>query len=149
MSRTSPRTSPKGSGAGRHAAQECRQMNPGGHIQVAIIDDDASLCRSLARLLRLAGYEPSAFSSAEAFLSDGERARFACLLVDIQLGGMSGLEMQRALAAQGDGVSLIFITAHDEPGARSEAIHGGCAGFFSKTDDGVQILRAIRQAVGA
>lgn len=124
-------------------------MNPGGYIEVAIIDDDASLCRSLGRLLRLAGFQPSAFSSAEAFLSDGERTRFACLLVDIQLGGMSGLEMQRALVAEGARAPVIFITAHDEPAVRSEAMHNGCAGFFSKTDDGAHILNAIRQAVHA
>jgi FixJ family two-component response regulator len=113
--------------------------------QVAIIDDDPSLCRSLARLLRLAGYEPCSFNSAEQFLADNRRARFACLLLDIQLGGMSGLEMQRALAAQGDRAPLIFITAHDEPAVRTEAMQGGCAAFFSKTDDGARILEAIRQ----
>jgi FixJ family two-component response regulator len=115
--------------------------------QIAIIDDDASLCRSLSRLLRLAGYEPCAFTSAEQFMADPRRERFGCLLVDIQLGGISGLEMQRLLAAEGQSAPLIFITAHDEPAARTEAVQGGCAGFFSKTDDGALILDAIRDAV--
>ena len=115
--------------------------------QIAVIDDDASLCRSLSRLLRLAGYEPCAFASAEEFLADRSRERFGCLLVDIQLGGISGLEMQRLLAAEGQYAPVIFITAHDEPSVRTEAVQGGCAGFFSKTDDGALILDAIRDAV--
>ncbi|HET7362780.1 MAG TPA: response regulator [Burkholderiales bacterium] len=115
--------------------------------QVAIIDDDASLCRSLSRLLRLAGYQPCTFHSAEEFLGDPSRARFGCLLVDIQLGGMSGLEMQRVLAAEGQCAPLIFITAHDGPSIRTQAVQAGCAGFFSKTDEGARILDAIRDAV--
>ncbi len=112
---------------------------------VAIIDDDASLCRSLARLLKLAGYESCAFASAEEFLGDSKRGRFTCALVDIQLGGMSGLEMQRALRAQGDRTPLIFVTAHDEPAMRAEALQGGAAGFWSKSDDGARIMDAVRQ----
>jgi FixJ family two-component response regulator len=115
--------------------------------EVAIIDDDASMCRSLARLLRLAGYHPCAFASAEAFLADVGRSRFACLLIDIQLGGMSGLEMQRAWHALGERAPLIFITAHDEPAVRAEALQAGCAGFFSKTDHGSRILEALREAI--
>jgi FixJ family two-component response regulator len=116
-------------------------------IPVAIIDDDASVCRSLSRLLRLAGFEPRAFASAEAFLDDVDRARFRCLLVDVQLNGMSGLEMQRAWKALPGHAPLIFITAYDEPGARADALRAGCAGFFSKTESGARILDAIRAAV--
>jgi FixJ family two-component response regulator len=115
---------------------------------VAIVDDDPSLCRSLGRLLRLAGYEPCAFHSAEDFLGDEGRDRFACVLADIQLGGMSGLEMHRALCQRGEAVPVIFITAHDEPAARTEAVRGGCAAFFSKTEDGTRILEAIRHVSG-
>jgi FixJ family two-component response regulator len=119
----------------------------GTNNKVAIVDDDASLCRSLARLLRLSGYEPCTYHSGEDFLGRdrGER-RFACVLVDVQLGGMSGLELQRAMTARGDDTALIFITAHDEPAVRAEAVQGGCAAFFSKTEDGERILDAIRKA---
>ena len=75
-----------------------------GALTVAIIDDDASMCRSSSRLLRLAGYHPSAFRSAEAFLADAGRADSPVCSTDIQLGGMSGLEMQRAWHARGDGL---------------------------------------------
>ena len=112
---------------------------------IAIIDDDASLCRSLARLLKLTGYESCAFASAEEFLADSKRARFACALVDVQLGGMSGLEMQRAMNMLGDHMPVIFVTAHDEPAIRAEALQGGAAGFWSKSDDGARIMDAVRQ----
>ena len=116
-------------------------------IPVAIIDDDASVSRSLSRLLRLAGFEATAFASAEEFLADGKRGRFRCLLLDVQLHGMSGLEMQRAWNALPGHAPLIFITAYDEPAARAEALQAGCAGFFSKTENGTRILDAIRAAV--
>jgi len=111
--------------------------------RVAIIDDDASVCRSLSRLLRLAGYQPCAFHSAEQFLGDGERASFDCLVVDIELGGMSGLEMQRALHEMGDDTALIFLTAHDEPAIRTKATRAGCAGFISKSEDGTRLLETL------
>ena len=113
--------------------------------QVAIIDDDASACRALGRLLRGMGFEPSAFESAESFLADPARERFAGLLVDIQLGGMSGLELQQRLLTEGSRTPLIFITAHDDPAARSMAVQRGCAGFFRKTDPGAQIIETLRR----
>jgi FixJ family two-component response regulator len=114
---------------------------------VAIVDDDPSLCRSFSRLLRLAGYEPWTFYSAEDFLADDGRGRFACVLLDIQLGGMSGIELQRTMSARGEPMALIFVTAHDEPAIRAEAVQAGCAGFFSKNDDGERILKAVRAVV--
>jgi len=117
-----------------------------GTKSVAIIDDDASANRALGRLLRGAGFEPSGFDSAESFLADVARPRFGCLLVDIQLTGMSGLELQRQLQAEGSQVPLIFITAHDDPAYRAEAIRRGCVGFFRKTDPGALIVDALRRA---
>lgn len=113
---------------------------------VAIIDDDDSLCRSLSRLLRAAGFMPIPFLSAEDFLVDPICMHFSCLLVDIQLGGMSGIELQQKLASEGDGVPVIFITAYDDPEVRAEAVRGGCAGFFRKTDAGAEIIEAVRSA---
>jgi FixJ family two-component response regulator len=112
---------------------------------VAIIDDDASACRALGRLLRGMGFEPSAFDSAEAFFADPSRERFSSLLVDIQLGGMSGLDLQQRLRAEGSLTPVIFITAHDDPAVRSLAIQRGCAGFFRKTDPGASIIETLRR----
>jgi FixJ family two-component response regulator len=118
-----------------------------GTKSVAIIDDDASANRALGRLLRGAGFEPSGFESAERFLADPVRPTFGCLLVDIQLTGMSGLELQRQLQSEGSHVPVIFITAHDDPGYRAEAVRRGCVGFFRKTDPGALIVDALRRAL--
>lgn len=112
---------------------------------VAVIDDDPSLCRSLARLLRQAGYQVITFESAEQFLADSLREHFACLLVDIQLGGMSGIEMHRQLLALGDVTPVVYITAFDDPRARDEALELGAAAFFRKTDSGTDILETVRR----
>jgi FixJ family two-component response regulator len=118
-----------------------------GNVCVAIIDDDESFCRSSGRMLRMAGYESVAYHSAEEFLADRARRAYTCLLVDIQLVGMSGLEMQRKLVAEGDRTPVIFITAHAEPEARGEALDWGCVGFFRKTDDGERVVKAIETIV--
>ncbi len=117
-------------------------------IYVAVVDDDESLCRSLSRLLRTAGIQPITYSSAEAFLSDGKRPQFDCLVFDVQLQGMSGLELNRRLAAVGSTKPVIFLTAHDEPDARKQALEEGCAAFLQKTDSGEKVLSAIAQAIG-
>lgn len=114
---------------------------------VAIIDDDRSICRSMARLLENAGLKPIAYLSAEAFLDDGLRLPFSCLLVDIQLEGISGIELHRRLAACKIRTPVIYITANDDPLLRQEAMNTGGAGFFHKTDPGADILAAIRNAV--
>jgi FixJ family two-component response regulator len=118
-----------------------------GTKSVAIIDDDASANRALGRLLRGAGFEPRGFDSAESFLADPLHSSFGCLLVDIQLTGMSGLELQRQLQAQGSRLPLIFITAHDDPAAREQAVRRGCVAFFRKTDPGALIVDALRRAL--
>ena len=117
-------------------------------IYVAVVDDDESVRRSVSRLLRSAGFQPVTYASAEALLKDAQRPRFDCLLLDIQLEGMSGLELSRRLAAVKDSTPVIFFTAHDEPEVRSQALAIGCAGYFRKTDPGEQVLDAIRRAVG-
>ena len=73
--------------------------------------------------------------------------RFACLLLDVQLLGMSGLDLQRQLAVEGVTTPVLFITAHDDPQARAQAMARGCVGFFRKTDAGSELLDAIRRVV--
>lgn len=116
---------------------------------VAVVDDDESVCRSFGRLLRTAGFQPVTYPSAEALLEDTKRPRFDCLVLDIQLGGMSGLELARRLTAVKDSTPVIFITAHDEPEVRAQALACGCAGYFRKTDPGQKVLETIRRATGA
>ena len=113
---------------------------------IAVIDDESSLCTSLSRLLRLANFQPISYPSAEAFLADTKHPQFDCLVLDIRLGGMSGLDLFRQLAAQKTHAPVIFITAFDDPEIRAQAEELGCAGYFRKTTPGVEIIEAIRRA---
>jgi FixJ family two-component response regulator len=120
-------------------------MSTNAPIYVAVIDDDESLCRSLGRLLRATGMQPITYASAEAFLADTKQPRFDCLVLDVQLGGMSGIALAQHLVAQGGHSPFIFITAHDDPETRAGAQATGCAAYFRKNDPGAQVLDAIRR----
>ena len=117
------------------------------NIYIAVIDDGESLCRSMSRLLRAAHFQPITYPSAEAFIADTKRPMFDCLVLDIQLKGMSGLDLSQRLSAIKDATPVVFITAHDDPEVRAQAAASGCAGFFRKTDSGTDILAAIRRAI--
>jgi len=119
------------------------------NIYIAVVDDDESICHSMSRLLRAARFQPVTYPSAEAFLEDQNHPRFDCLVLDIQLKGMSGVELQRRLAAVNITTPIIFITAYDEPQVRAQAEAFGCAGYFRKTDSSADVLAAIRHAVHA
>lgn len=122
-------------------------MNGRRNSYVAIVDDDESVCRSFARLLRTAGYQSVTYSSAEAFLDDSKRPHFDCLVLDLHLEGISGLELTRRLAAVKDATPVVFITAQDQPEERAAAEASGCAGYFRKTDPGAAVLEVISEAV--
>jgi FixJ family two-component response regulator len=117
-------------------------------IKVAVVDDDASLCRAVQRHLAASGIECECFLSAEQFLESRTEAEPDCVLLDVQLGGMSGFELQRKLADEGRDLPIIFVTAHDEPDAREQALSAGCVAFLRKTDPAETILEAIRSAAG-
>ncbi len=112
---------------------------------IAVIDDDQSLCRSLARLLQQTGFQVITFLSAEEFLADRWRSQFDCLLVDIQLGGMTGIEMHAKLAEQGDTTPVVYLTAFDDPQSWAQAHDLGCSGYFRKTDAGTDIVATVRR----
>jgi FixJ family two-component response regulator len=116
---------------------------------VAVIDDDDGHCRALARLLRAAGMQSIAYASAEEFRSDLKQPRFHCLVVDVQLPGMSGIELRDRLAAEGIRTPVLFMTAHDNPKAREQALAGPHVGYFRKTGSGSEILEAIRRGGAA
>ena len=123
-------------------------MSTGTNIYIAVVDDDESLRRSLSRLLRAAHFQPISYASAEAFLADTKHPKFDCLLLDIQLGGMSGLDLRRRLSTINDETPVVYITAHDDPEVRAQAEEFGCAGFFYKTDSGLDLLDSIRRVTG-
>jgi FixJ family two-component response regulator len=118
-------------------------------VYVAVVEDDESFGKALARMLRAAGFEASLFPSAESFLAPQPAPTPDCLVLDIQLSGMSGLELRRLLHTQGWTVPVIFITAMDEPAIRDEAWRIGCANYFRKPVPGRLLVQAITDAVQA
>ena len=115
-------------------------------IYVAVVDDDEGIRRSFGRLLRAAHFHPITYASAEEFLTDTQHPKFDCLVLDIQLGGMSGLELKKKLSVVKDDTPVVFITAHDDPEVCAIAEQCGHAGFFRKTDSGADVLASIRRA---
>ena len=113
---------------------------------VAVVDDDESLLRSIARLLRAAGLHTVTYRSAEEFLQEERHPRFDCLIVDIQLGGMSGIELCSHLARLGSVTPVVFLTAHDDGESRERAERAGCAAFLSKRDPADVVLAAVARA---
>ena len=110
---------------------------------VAVVDDDASVRRSLERLVRTAGYTVETFASAGEFLEWLSRGHAACLLVDVHMNGMSGFDLQERLE-----VPIIFITAHDDAATRERIERSGAAGHLWKPFDGQAVLDAIGRAIG-
>ena len=102
---------------------------------VSIVDDDDSVRTAIGRLVRSLGYRSSEFPSAEAFLASPWQTETACLIVDIQMPGMSGLDLQDALRAQGALLPVIFITAFPAEAIRRRAQAAGATGFFGKPVD--------------
>jgi len=116
-------------------------------IKVAVVDDDSSFLRALERLLRAAGFEPISYPIAETFLEESPRPAVDCVILDIRLGALTGLDLARQLAAEGSRVPLIFITAHDEPGAREQARQAGGVAYLRKPFSAQSLVEAIRRAV--
>ena len=115
---------------------------------VAVVDDDESICRSYARLLRASGIQAVTYSSAEAFLADSKRPQFDCMVFDVQLDGMSGIELARAIASSTvRRAPIIYITAHDDPETRASTEATGCAAYFRKNESGADVLAAIRRLI--
>lgn len=117
-------------------------------MHVAVVDDDDSFARALSRLLRASGFEVVVYRSAEAFLARTPLSSPACMVLDIQLGGISGLELRQRLTSSGSTTPVIFVTAHDEPEVRDQARQVGCAAYFRKPVQGKLLVEAITTAVG-
>ena len=114
---------------------------------VIVVDDDAGLLKSVARLLARHGIENRTFTSAEALLESDAVQTATCLLLDIHLGGISGIELQRRLAVSGSKRPVIFMTANDDEATRNEAMDAGCIAYLRKPFAGQVLLDAIGKAV--
>ena len=114
---------------------------------VCIIEDDDSVRRALRRLMRSVGLEVEAFASAEGFLKAGGRLAPACLILDLHLPGLSGLELQERLKAEGRDVPVVFITAYGDREVRERALRGGALAFLEKPFAEKALLEAVDRAV--
>lgn len=116
-------------------------------IKIAVVDDDEEYACALERLFRAAGFEVRTYPSAEAFLGAPPLPRPDCLVLDIHLGGMSGLVLQRQLRTARDVAPIIFVTADDSAGVKEEAEQAACSGYFVKPVERNLIIPAIKKAV--
>ena len=115
---------------------------------VAIIEDDESYRGAVQRLLKSAGISAQSFSCAEDFLNSGMQHETGCLIADIRMPGMSGLDLQTKLNADHCPIPIIFITAHGDEKMRLQAMRGGAVKFLAKPFDGAILLDGVRAALG-
>ena len=114
---------------------------------ISIVDDDAAVRMTTARLIEAFGFRAAAFESAESFLRSDQVGETSCLVADVQMPGMNGLELQRQLAAAGRGIPIIFITAYDTTVSRHRAMQGGAIAFLSKPFSEELLLQTVRAAL--
>ena len=116
---------------------------------VAIVDDDDLMRTAVQGLLKAVGWSAQAFASAEEFLQSGQQRQTACLIADIRMPGMSGLELQARLNADHCRIPTIFITAHGDAKMRMQALRAGAVEFLAKPFDDEALLESVRAALGS
>jgi FixJ family two-component response regulator len=116
-------------------------------VTVFVVDDDVSVRRGLERLLRATGHRVEGFASAREFLLRSERDVRGCLLLDVRMPEMTGLELRDALAALGHDIPIIFITGHGDIGMAVQAMKAGAVDFLTKPFDEEVLLDAVAQAL--
>ena len=114
---------------------------------VAIVDDDESIRNATRDLLRAAGFSTATFEDAESFLASASRASAACVVADIRMPGMTGLELYQALVASGDGIPTVIITAHPEDVTQSRAREAGITCYLSKPFAPDELVECVREAL--
>jgi FixJ family two-component response regulator len=114
---------------------------------VAIVDDDPSVRRGLQRLIQSAGWKVESFASAQEFLVFPRTAAPTCLVLDLQLPGLSGLDLQKRLAKIGLEIPIVFLTGHGNIPASVQAMKAGAVEFLTKPIDEQDLFRAIREAI--
>jgi FixJ family two-component response regulator len=114
---------------------------------IFVVDDDISVRRALGRLIRSAGLEVRTFSSAQEFLDQVEWSESACLLLDIRMPGMNGLDLQRQITASGHSIPIVFLTAREDVEVYRQAMRQGAFAFLQKPCDDQTLLETIRKAL--
>jgi FixJ family two-component response regulator len=118
-------------------------------LTVAVVDDEPAVRKALGRLLRTVGYEPRQFAGAEEFLRALAHERFACVVLDLQMPGMSGLELQALPAFRQARVPAVVISARDDDATRSACLAAGALACLAKPVDDAELLAAIGAADGS
>jgi FixJ family two-component response regulator len=113
---------------------------------IAIVDDDDSVRSALQGLMKEAGFSALAFASGEEFLKSGEQRNVSCLIADIRMPGMSGLQLQSQLNAEKCKIPIVFITAHGDEKMRMQALRAGAVEFIAKPFDDEVLLEIVRAA---
>jgi FixJ family two-component response regulator len=116
---------------------------------ISVIDDDESVRRTTTLLIESFGFRAATFASAESFLKSGRVHDTSCLILDVRMPGMNGLELQSELAAAGYGIPVIFITAYDDKESRGRAMQAGAVAFLDKPFNDEQLLQTVRSALTA
>jgi FixJ family two-component response regulator len=114
---------------------------------IAIVDDDELVRNALQGMLKSVGFPSQAFASAEEFLKSGHRQQIGCLIADIRMPGMSGLELQAKLNAEHCRIPTIFITAHGDTKMRMRALRAGAVEFLAKPFDEGVLLESVQAAL--
>ena len=114
---------------------------------ISVIDDDEAVRRATTFLIESFDFRAAAFESAENFLNSGHLVDTSCLIVDVQMPGMNGLQLQSLLAAGGCRIPIIFITAYDAKETRRQAMQAGAVAFLGKPFTDEQLLQTIRSAL--
>jgi FixJ family two-component response regulator len=122
-------------------------MNERGDRVIAIVDDDDSVCRSVGSLLASLNYRVKTFASAEAFLLSSRRVDTVCLVLDLHMSGMSGLELLQGQAVEGRQVPTIVLTGHAGDEARKECLRAGAIAFFKKPCDARVLCATVKAAM--
>lgn len=116
-------------------------------LLISIVDDEECVRESLSSLIRSAGYKAREYASAEDFLALGRRDETGCLVLDLGMPGMNGLELQRHLAEMGWLVPIVFLSARASEGEKRRALQSGATDFLEKPVDEPTLLQAIRAAL--
>jgi FixJ family two-component response regulator len=114
---------------------------------VFVIDDDESICRSLRRLMTSVGFRVRTFTSGKDFLNQGCQTMSGCIVLDVKMPEISGLDVQKRLNDSGVKIPIIFMSAHQESAAREQAVSAGAIAFLQKPFDGQVLIKTINLAL--
>ena len=114
---------------------------------ISIVEDDASVREAMGNLMKAIGYQTVAFESGEAFLDFSESVETACLILDVCMPGMNGLDLQRRLALSGNRTPIVFVTAHMNDHTRRQALQAGAVAFLRKPVSEADLLSAVGAAL--